>query len=135
MKIVSKACTLCSKWPFYRQLIEKVGAKLLKTEDAIKSSHLVVMCVPKDFYEKQPLHLLEGKTVIDVSNRSTTYRKMEQSQAEYLQSLLPRSAVVKAFNVLSAYALENGGLQGIFQSFHLYLLFYGKKMLKNATFR
>ena len=56
--------------------------------------------------------MLEGKTVIDVSNRSTTYRKMEQSQAEYLQSLLPRSAVVKAFNVLSAYALENGGLQG-----------------------
>ena len=70
------------------------------------------MCVPKDFYEKQPLHLLDGKTVIDVSNRSTTYRKMEISQAEYLQSLLPRSAVVKAFNVLSAYALENGGLQG-----------------------
>ena len=112
MTIISKTCTLFSKCPFFRQLIEKVGAKLLKTEDAIKSSHLVVMCVPKDFYEKQPLHLLEGKTVIDVSNRSTTYRKMEQSQAEYLQSLLPRSAVVKAFNVLSAYALENGGLQG-----------------------
>jgi len=34
------------------------------------------------------------------------------SQAEYLQGLLPRSAVVKAFNVLSAYVLENGGSQG-----------------------
>merc|ERR1712141_513481 len=55
---------------------------------------------------------LEGKTVIDVSNRATLHRKEEHSQAEYLQSLLPKSAVVKAFNVLSAYALESGGLQG-----------------------
>ena len=36
----------------------------------------------------------------------------EKSQAEYLQSLLTKSPVVKAFNVLSAYALESGGLQG-----------------------
>jgi len=43
-------------------------------------------------------------TVIDV----TIFR----SQAEYLQSLLPESVVVKAFNVLSAYSLESGGLQG-----------------------
>jgi hypothetical protein len=35
-----------------------------------------------------------------------------RSQAEYLQGLVPRAAVVKAFNVLSAYVLENGGLQG-----------------------
>ena len=54
-----------------------------------------------------------GKTVIDCSNRSSLHRKNdEKSQAEYLQSLLPKSPVVKAFNVLSAYALESGGLQG-----------------------
>ena len=35
-----------------------------------------------------------------------------RSQAEYLQTLLPDSPVVKAFNVLSAYALESGGIQG-----------------------
>ena len=34
------------------------------------------------------------------------------SQAEYLSSLFPQSNVVKGFNVLSAYALESGGLQG-----------------------
>ena len=40
---------------------------------------------------------------------------MEQSQAEYLESLLPTSAkVVKAFNVLSAYSLESGGIQGTY---------------------
>ena len=85
----------------------------MKTEDAIKESHIVIMAVPKDFYAKQALHLFKGKTVIDCSNRSTIHRKEEKSQAEYLQSLLPESAnVVKAFNVLSAYSLESGGIQG-----------------------
>merc|ERR1712241_109026 len=104
-----------------KELVEKVGARLTTVEDAIKSSsqNIVVLAVPKDFYEKQPLHLLEGKIVIDVSNRNSIYRKGdERSQAEYLQSLLPRSAVVKAFNVLSAYALETGGLQGSKEVFY-----------------
>ena len=97
-----------------RTLVDRIGAKLATTEEAIKSSNIIVMAVPKNFYERQPLHLLEGKTVIDVSNRNSVYRKDDSiSQAEYLQSLLPRSAVIKAFNVLSAYALESGGLQGI----------------------
>ena len=51
--------------------------------------------------------------MIDCSNRSTVHRKMEQSQAEYLESLLPTSSkVVKAFNVLSSYSLESGRIQG-----------------------
>ena len=59
------------------------------------------------------MELLQGKTVVDVSNRATVHRKEGISQAEYLQSLLPKSAaVIKAFNVLSAYAIESGGLQG-----------------------
>lgn len=96
-----------------KPLVEKIGAKLMQTEDAINASKIIVMAVPKDFYVNQPLHLLEGKTVIDCSNRSSIHRKNEeQSQAEYLQSLIPKSPVVKAFNVLSAYALESGGLQG-----------------------
>merc|ERR1711997_503107 len=41
-----------------------------------------------------------------------------ESQAEYLQSILPRSAVVKAFNVLSAYALQSGGIQGSKEVFY-----------------
>ena len=100
--------------------MEKVGAKLISTEEAIKSSRIIILAVPKDFYERQPLHLLENKIIIDVSNRSTVYRKEEQSQAEYLQSLLPRSAVIKAFNVLSAYALESGGIQGRHKDFNYF---------------
>ena len=44
--------------------MDKIGAKLATTEEAIKSSNIIVMAVPKNFYERQPLHLLEGKTVI-----------------------------------------------------------------------
>ena len=94
--------------------MEKIGAKLIKTEEAIKSSNIIVMAIPKDFYKEQPLHLLEGKTVIDCSNRSSIKSKENLSQAEYLESLVPQSAnVVKAFNVLSAYSLESGGIQGM----------------------
>ena len=47
--------------------------------------------------------------MIDCSNRSTSSAG-PVSQAEELQSLLPEGVtVVKAFNVLSAYTLENGG--------------------------
>ena len=98
---------------FYRTLVEKIGAQIMKTEDAIASSHIIVMAIPKDYYKDQPMELLQGKIVVDVSNRTTVHRKEGISQAEYLQTLLPKSAaVVKAFNVLSAYALESGGLQG-----------------------
>ena len=47
--------------------------------------------------------------VIDCSNRSSS-QAGPTSQAEVLQSLMPEGVdVVKAFNVLSAYTLENGG--------------------------
>merc|ERR1711997_414676 len=103
-----------------RELVAKTGAKLLSTEEALatSTSNIVILAVPKDFYEKRPLHLLEGKVVVDVSDRSSIYAKDPTSQTEYLQSLLPRSAVVKAFNVLSAYALESGGLQGSKEVFY-----------------
>jgi len=101
-------------------LVAKTGAKLLSTEEALSASNsnIVILAVPKDFYERQPLKALEGKVVVDVSNRSSIYAKDATSQAEYLQSILPRSAVVKAFNVLSAYALESGGLQGSKEVFY-----------------
>lgn len=119
--------------PFHRELVEKIGAKLTSVEDAVKesNSNIVILAVPKDFYDKQPLHLLEGKYVVDVSNRSSMYRKDQVSQAEYLQSLLPRSAVLKAFNVLSAYALESGGLQGSKEVFYAGDNYAAKEELSN----
>lgn len=59
--------------------------------------------------------LLANKIVIDVSNRDN--RAAVMSNSEYLQSLVPRACVVKAFNVVSAYVMENdvaGGSRRIF---------------------
>jgi len=78
----------------------------------VSLADLVVVAVPKEFYTNLPLHLLKGKVVVDVSNRSTVKAKTQESQAEYLAKLLPHSKVVKAFNTLSAYSLTSGGLQG-----------------------
>ena len=63
----------------FRELVLKTGAKLTSVEEAIRASqsNIVILAVPKDFYEKQPIHLFEGKVVIDVSNRNSIYAKGE----------------------------------------------------------
>ena len=63
----------------FRELVLKTGAKLTSVEEAIRASqsNIVILAVPKDFYKKQPIHLLEGKVVIDVSNRNSIYAKGE----------------------------------------------------------
>jgi len=92
------------------------GVELSSYEVACKSDILVV-AIPQPYYHTLPAELLKGKILIDCSNRSTVKRQSVQSQAEYLAELYPDSTVVKGFNVLSAYALENGGLQGSKQVF------------------
>ena len=61
-------------------------------------------------------------------NQSLKRKEGEISQAEYLESLLPKSAnVIKAFNVLSAYALESGGIQGKRNVLFIWTLFLNLK--------
>ena len=38
------------------------------------AADLVIVAVPKDFYHSIPANLLQGKVVVDVSNRATTRR-------------------------------------------------------------
>ena len=38
------------------------------------AADLVIVAVPKDFYPSIPANLLQGKVVVDVSNRATTRR-------------------------------------------------------------
>jgi len=79
----------------------------------VSSAEVVLVAIPAIFYSSLPVSLLADKIVVDVSNRNKVRRAAsEQSQAEHLAGLLPFSRVVKSFNVLSAYSLENGGLQG-----------------------
>ncbi|XP_018007479.1 metalloreductase STEAP4 [Hyalella azteca] len=94
-------------------MVKQTGAVLLHQDEALAASSMVVVAVGRDHYDSLPLARLRGKIVIDVANNTEIRRGPHyQSNAEYLQGLLPESSVVKGFNVLSAYALENGGLQG-----------------------
>ncbi|CAL4075938.1 unnamed protein product, partial [Meganyctiphanes norvegica] len=97
-----------------KQLVQKTGAILTGQETALaQDACAVVIAVGRDHYDYLPLQNLHDRVLIDVSN-NTKKRKGPhvRSNAEYLQGLVPAAHVVKGFNVLSAYALENGGMQG-----------------------
>ncbi|XP_037090355.1 metalloreductase STEAP3-like [Pollicipes pollicipes] len=95
------------------KLIEATGATLASQVDAIAAADLVVVAVARDFYDSLPLHVLKNKVLIDVSNGPVSGKTLSlRSNAEHLQELVPSAVVVKAFNVVSAYLLETGGIQG-----------------------
>jgi len=106
-----------------RHLLTDTGITTTTIEEATANatSKIIIFAIPKDFYDvivPTIYDLLDGKIVVDVSNRNSVHAKMVISNAEYLQRLLPTSAVVKAFNVLSAYVLESGGIQGSKEVFY-----------------
>jgi len=106
-----------------RHLLIDSGITTTTIHEAVvnATSKIIIFAIPKDFYEvvvPSIYDILDGKIVIDVSNRNSVHQKMVISHAEYLQRLLPTSAVVKAFNVLSAYVLESGGIQGSKEVFY-----------------
>ncbi len=57
--------------------MEKIGGETRFQDEAVKSSDLVVVAVPKEYYNTLPLDSFDGKTIIDVSNRNSVKRKME----------------------------------------------------------
>ncbi|XP_042204668.1 metalloreductase STEAP4-like [Homarus americanus] len=96
-----------------KNLVRQTGAVLAAQEVALAAAKMVVVAVGRDHYDYLPITNLRGKILIDVSNNTERRRGPHyRSNAEYLQGLVPEAKVVKGFNVLSAYALENGGLQG-----------------------
>ena len=92
-------------------LPEDADITLISSEKAVAAADLVVVCVPAHFYDSLPLEQLAGKVVVDVSNGVSAADVERQANAERLQAMAPAANVVKAFNVVSAYALERG-LQG-----------------------
>ncbi|CAL4132321.1 unnamed protein product, partial [Meganyctiphanes norvegica] len=88
-------------------LDSKPGTRLVSQEAAAEGAGILVVAVPSDHYSRLPLHALKGKILIDVANNTKMPKPDEMSQAEILQQLVPLADVVKSFNVLSAYALEN----------------------------
>ncbi|XP_061876872.1 metalloreductase STEAP2 [Entelurus aequoreus] len=75
-------------------------------EDAVGKASVVFLAIRREHYAVllDLKHLLEGKILVDVSNNRRV-NQYPESNAEYLSSLLPHSIVVKAFNVISSWAM------------------------------
>ncbi|KAM9710507.1 metalloreductase STEAP3 [Menidia menidia] len=90
------------------------GAELLTQRRAVEAAHqLVFVAVFPEHYPS--LEGLKGplaqKVLVDVSNGSRVGSR-EQSNAEKLAQMFPDSRVVKAFNGVSAWALQTGAHDG-----------------------
>lgn len=59
----------------FSTLVTKVGAHPVSQDEAIDASDIIVIAVPRDFYEDLPVKKLSGKVLVDVSNRNTVARK------------------------------------------------------------
>uniref|UniRef100_A0A668A5L6 STEAP family member 4 n=1 Tax=Myripristis murdjan TaxID=586833 RepID=A0A668A5L6_9TELE len=85
------------------------GAQVLSHAAAAQSAKLVFICVHREHYDflEALAPQLKGKVLVDVSN-NLKKNLYPEANAEYLQRLIPGAFVVKAFNTLSAWALQNG---------------------------
>ncbi|XP_068611063.1 metalloreductase STEAP4-like [Brachionichthys hirsutus] len=85
------------------------GAQVRSHAEAAKSASVIFLCIHRENYDllETLKDQLKGKVIIDVSNnlKKNIY---PEANAEYLQRLIPEAHVVKAFNTLSAWALQNG---------------------------
>ncbi|KAK3094728.1 hypothetical protein FSP39_005492 [Pinctada imbricata] len=89
------------------------SVKITSIEECVQTASVILLAVHVENYKDcigDYVPLFSGKTVVDVSNRARKSKKT--SNAEYLSTLLPESIIVKAFNVISAYAMENDSAGG-----------------------
>src|SRR6187431_3526216 len=100
------------------ELVAELGpsARAATAEDAAKSGEIVVVSVPLKNYRDVPVTPLAGKTVIDTNNyypqRDGHIAELDNettTTSELLQTHLPTSKVVKAFNHIYASQLTTDG--------------------------
>ncbi|XP_042871597.1 metalloreductase STEAP3-like [Penaeus japonicus] len=95
-----------------RPCLRLPGVRVTSVQEALTEGEMVLVAIPAEHHEALPRQLLEGKIVVDVSNRPAESPRRAVSVAECLQGSLPESHVVKAFNTLSAFALQQGNVRG-----------------------
>ncbi|XP_061674895.1 metalloreductase STEAP4-like isoform X2 [Syngnathoides biaculeatus] len=85
------------------------GAQVMSYAAASQLASVVFVCVHREHYGFMETlgSQLDGKVLVDVSNNPEK-NLYPEANAAYLQSLLPGCHVVKAFNTLSAWSLQNG---------------------------
>lgn len=106
-----------SRKPQMSNLLPK-GAEVLNYSEAAQKSDIIILAINREYYAflTELTEVLNEKILVDVSNN----RKINQypeSNAEYLAQLMPGAHVVKAFNTVSAWALQSGALDASRQVF------------------
>ncbi|XP_063159665.1 metalloreductase STEAP4 [Candoia aspera] len=94
------------------------GATVLSHAEAAETSDIIIIAIHRAHYSflESLREILNGRVLVDVSN-NLKINQYAESNAEYLAQLLPGSKVVKAFNTVSAWALQSGGLDASRQVF------------------
>ncbi|KAJ7408589.1 Metalloreductase STEAP4 [Willisornis vidua] len=93
-------------------------AEVLSHAEAAQKAAIIIVAIQRQHYNfLTPLaEILRGKVVVDISN-NLKLNQYPESNAEYLAQLLPGAKVVKAFNTVSAWALQSGALDASRQVF------------------
>lgn len=87
------------------------GAEVLSYSEAAQRSDIIILAIHREHYDflRELTEVLSGKILVDVSN-NVKINQYSESNAEYLARLMPGAHVVKAFNTISAWALQSGAL-------------------------
>lgn len=87
------------------------GAEVLSYAEAARRSDIIILTIHREHYSflTELTEVLNGKILVDVSN-NLRVNEHPESNAEYLAQLMPKAHVVKAFNTISAWALQSGAL-------------------------
>jgi predicted dinucleotide-binding enzyme len=99
-----------------RDIAAGIGCRPGSAEDAARFGDVVVVSIPLKDYAALPLEAIGDKVVIDTGNyypyREGVRAEFEdgsETTSSYLQKLLPRARVVKAYNSILAPHLAQGG--------------------------
>ncbi|KYO26631.1 metalloreductase STEAP4 isoform B [Alligator mississippiensis] len=94
------------------------GIEVLSHAEAAKKSNIIIVAIQRDHYNflSELTEVLHGKVLVDVSN-NLKINQYPESNAEHLAQLVPGAKVVKAFNTVSAWALQSGTLDASRQVF------------------
>ncbi|NXF37515.1 STEA4 Metalloreductase, partial [Nyctibius bracteatus] len=93
-------------------------AEVLSHAEAAQKAAIIIIAIQRQHYNfLTPLaEILRGKVLVDISN-NLKINQYPESNAEYLAQLVPGAKVVKAFNTVSAWALQSGTLDASRQVF------------------
>ncbi|XP_073503669.1 metalloreductase STEAP3 [Phyllobates terribilis] len=102
-----------SRNPKMTSALFPAAVEVLPQEAAVRRAQMLFVAVYREHYSSLTAlsDAMTGKTLIDVSN-NREINVDRPSNAEELAALFPQCTVVKAFNVVSAWALQSGPKDG-----------------------